>query len=122
MKLYTADILAGTTIEEVKSVEEGIELIKAYKEYDKHNEWYEEDFYEVVMDGIEEGRVETVWSPVHGWMKDWYAVQTSSDDDWGTGSYSLKEAIEMAKQIEGATMIAVIEMGEDPTCKDEILL
>lgn len=74
------------------------------------------------MDGIEEGRVETVWSPVHGWMKDWYAVQTSSDDDWGTGSYSLEEAIEMAKQIEGATMIAVIEMGEDPTCKNEILL
>lgn len=122
MKLYTADRQTGTTIEEVKSVEEGIELIKAYEEYDKRNEWYEEDFYEVVMGGIEEDRVETVWSPVHGWMKDWYAVQTSSDDDWGTGSYSLEEAIEMAKQIEGATMIAVIEMGEDPTCKNEILL
>lgn len=114
-KLYVADRRTGTTTIEVTSVEAGIELIKA-------NDCYEENFYEVVMDGIKEGRVETVWSPVHGWMKDWYAVQTSSDDDWGTGSYSLEEAIEMAKQTEGATMIAVVEMGEDPTCKNEILL
>lgn len=119
-KLYVADRQTGTTIEEITSVEVGIELIKGYEEMDKANDCYEENFYEVVMDGIEEGRVETVWSPVHGWMKDWYAVQTSSDDDWGTGSYSLEEAIEMAKQIEGATMIAVIEMGEDPVCVDEL--
>lgn len=117
-KLYVADRQTGTTIEEVKSVEAGIGLIKEYEEYNKNNDWYEPDCYEVVMEN--KGRVETVWSPVHGWMKDWYAVQTSSDDDWGTGSYSLEEAIEMAKQTEGASLIAVIEMGDDPVCVDEL--
>ena len=118
MKLYTADRKTGTIIEEVKSVEAGIGLIKEYEEDDKNNDWYEPDYYEVVMEN--KGRVETVWSPVHGWMKDWYAVQTSSDDDWGTGSYSLEEAIEIAKQTEGASLIAVIEMGDDPVCVDEL--
>lgn len=118
MKLYTADRKTGTTIEEVKSVEAGIGLIKEYEEDDKNNDWYEPDYYEVVIEN--KGRVETVWSPVHGWMKDWYAVQVTTEDDWENGSYSLEEAIEIAKQTEGASLIAVIEMGDDPVCVDEL--
>lgn len=117
MKLYTADRKTGTIIEEVKSVEAGIGLIKEYEEDDKNNDWYEPDYYEVVMEN--KGRVETVWSPIHGLSK-WYAVQVTTEDDWENGSYSLEEAIEIAKQTEGASLIAVIEMGDDPVCVDEL--
>lgn len=118
MKLYTADRKTGTIIEEVKSVEAGIELIKEYEEDDKNNDWYEPDYYEIVTEN--NGRVETVWSPIHGWLKKWYAVQVTTEDDWENGSYSLEEAIEIAKQTEGASLIAVIEMGDDPVCVDEL--
>jgi hypothetical protein len=49
----------------------------------------------------------------------WYAVMRDYDDDWGTGSYYLDTAIEMAKE-DGAEMVAVISIGSDPICIDEI--
>lgn len=52
----------------------------------------------------------------------WYAVQIDEDDnDWGFGSYNKDEAIEMAAQ-RNALKVAVIEMGSDPTCIDEIYM
>ena len=46
----------------------------------------------------------------------WYAVERDEEDnDWGTGSYDLEEAKEMARKYpEG--QIAVIEEGNDPIC------
>lgn len=51
----------------------------------------------------------------------WYAVQADSSDDWGTGSFNREKAVEMAKQW-GYPLIAVVEMGADPVCIDEIRL
>lgn len=54
---------------------------------------------------------------------DWYAVEMDEDDnDWGTGSYSLKEAKEMAEHmgakyiavIDGSECVQVIEMEQEP--------
>jgi len=56
-------------------------------------------------------------------MKNWYAVQRNTEDDWGTGSYDLNEAKQMAKaQMDEYpdTLIAVIEESENPVCVDEI--
>ncbi len=58
-------------------------------------------------------------------MKIWYAVMMNNEDnDWGTGSYNLDEAVKMAKQYresgEKDAYIAVIEDGDDPICVDEI--
>lgn len=50
----------------------------------------------------------------------WYAVQINREDDWGTGSYDLDEAIKMAKKMRDEypeTLIAVIE---NDTCIEEI--
>lgn len=53
----------------------------------------------------------------------WYAVEMDEDDnDWGTGSYSLKEAKEMAEHmgakyvavIDGSECVQVIEMEPEP--------
>lgn len=54
-------------------------------------------------------------------MKKWYAVQYDRDDnDWGTGSYNLEEAIKMCRE-NGYKRIAVIDMdGAEPVCIDEI--
>ena len=56
--------------------------------------------------------------------KKFYAVMADRDDtDWGTGSYSLDKAIEMVKEKKDVYpdgYIAVIEMGPDPICVDEI--
>lgn len=50
----------------------------------------------------------------------WYAVMTDNDDsDWGYGSYDLDEAREMLKKYPDG-YIAVIEMGNDPICVEEI--
>lgn len=52
----------------------------------------------------------------------WYAVQRDIDDnDWGTGSYDMQEAITMAKE-HGYERIAVIEEGNDPICVEEIMV
>lgn len=48
MKLYVADKETGTFIEEVKTIEEGLRLIKKYEQEDKENEEYTEDFYNIV--------------------------------------------------------------------------
>ena len=51
----------------------------------------------------------------------WYAVMRDNEDnDWGTGSYNIDEAMEMVKAYpEG--YIAVIDEGDgDPICVDEI--
>lgn len=47
-KIYTADRETGTFIEEVKSIEEALELIKKYEEQDKADGTFTEDFYDVV--------------------------------------------------------------------------
>lgn len=50
----------------------------------------------------------------------WYAVQTSREDDWGTGSYDMFEAIDMARKQRRyypGTLVAVIE---NDTCTAEI--
>lgn len=56
--------------------------------------------------------------------KKFYAVMADRDDtDWGTGSYSLDKAIEMVKEKKDVYpdgYIAVIEMGSDPICVEEI--
>lgn len=51
----------------------------------------------------------------------WYAVMMDDDEtnDWGTGSYYINKAIEMAKDMD-ADYIAVISIGSDPICIDEI--
>lgn len=52
----------------------------------------------------------------------WYAVESGPEDnDWGTGSYDLKEAIEMAKKYGDGAQIAVINNGPDPVCERVIL-
>lgn len=48
MKMYVADRETGTFIEQVNSIEEGLELIKEYESQDKVDETYSEDFYDVV--------------------------------------------------------------------------
>lgn len=54
-------------------------------------------------------------------MKKWYAVLKNREDtDWGTGSFDLKEAIEMMKVYGEDSLIAVIDNGDDPVCIDEI--
>ena len=53
-----------------------------------------------------------------------YAVMADREDtDWSLGSYSLEKAIEMVKEKKDVYpdgYIAVIEMGPDPICVDEI--
>lgn len=51
----------------------------------------------------------------------WYAVQADSSDDWSTGSFDREKAIEMAEKW-NYKLIAVVEMGTDPVCIDEIQL
>lgn len=57
-------------------------------------------------------------------MKTWYAVMMNrADNDWGYGSYDLEEAKMMLKeQEEPDGYIAVIEMGNDPICVEELTL
>lgn len=55
----------------------------------------------------------------------WYAVLSDSEDtDWGTGSYSYKEAVDMVQSLRtqghSDAHIAEIEMGVDPICVNEI--
>ena len=56
--------------------------------------------------------------------KKFYAVLVDREDnDFGTGSYNLDEAIEMVKfrkDVYPDAYIGVIEMGTDPICVDEI--
>lgn len=46
----------------------------------------------------------------------WYAVQETREDDWGTGSYSYNEAVQMLKN-QGCGLIAVID---GDVCVNEI--
>ena len=48
----------------------------------------------------------------------WYAVQETSEDDWGYGSYDYDEAVEMLKE-QGHGLIAVINE-ETNFCEEEI--
>ena len=56
--------------------------------------------------------------------KMWYACMVDREDsDFGTGSYSLDKAIEWVKDRKDVypdAYIAVVEMGNDPICVDEI--
>lgn len=47
-KMYTADKETGTFIDEVKSIEEGLNLIEKYESDDKAEGIYKENFYDVV--------------------------------------------------------------------------
>ena len=49
----------------------------------------------------------------------WYAVQETREDDWGYGSYSYDEAVEMLEE-QGHGLIAFINE-ETNFCEDEIL-
>ena len=55
-------------------------------------------------------------------MKTWYAaMRDREDDDWGTGSYNLDEAKDMARKMGTESYIAVIEESEyDNVCINEI--
>lgn len=59
-------------------------------------------------------------------MKTWYAVMMDREDnDWGTGSYDLEEAVNMVKKYRALgksdAYIAVIEESEhDAVCVEEI--
>lgn len=58
-------------------------------------------------------------------MKTWYAVLRDNDDnDWGTGSHNLAEAMQMARKLRAEgdqdAYIAVIDDGIDPVCVDTI--
>lgn len=48
----------------------------------------------------------------------WYAVQETSDDEWGYGSYNFDEAVQMLKA-QGHGLIAVIDE-ENNYCEKEI--
>ena len=51
----------------------------------------------------------------------WYAVERDAEDnDWGTGSYDYKEAVQMARELGPEAQIAVIEEGPDPICVEVI--
>ena len=58
--------------------------------------------------------------------KIWYAVlKDNEDNDWGTGSFDLGEALTMARNYRDNldcpdAYIAVIDDGPDPVCVDEI--
>lgn len=63
--------------------------------------------------------------------KYWYAVQRDPEDDWGSGSFDLDEAKEMARELgEETALIAVIDgdyddggnATADPICIEEIYL
>ena len=47
-KYYVSDKETGTFIEEVKTIEDGKDLIQQYEESDKADGTYEEDFYDIV--------------------------------------------------------------------------
>lgn len=50
----------------------------------------------------------------------WYAVlKDREDNDWGYGSWYLDEAVELAYGID-AEIIAVIKLGDDPVCIEEL--
>ena len=48
MKIYTADRETGTCIEEVKTIQEGYDLIAEYEKSDKEDGIYKPDFYDIV--------------------------------------------------------------------------
>lgn len=47
-KMYTADRETGTFIDEVKTVQEGLVLIREYEEADKRDGVFSEGFYDIV--------------------------------------------------------------------------
>ena len=47
-KIYVADKETGTFIEEIKTIQEGKQLIKLYEQDDKRNDCYTFDFYDIV--------------------------------------------------------------------------
>lgn len=50
----------------------------------------------------------------------WFCCQKDSEDDWGTGSFDLAEAVAICKD-KGYTLIGVIDDNErDPFCLDEL--
>lgn len=50
----------------------------------------------------------------------WYALQTSLEDDWGTGTYNKEKALKELENNEHYNHIAVILLGDDPICIDVI--
>ncbi len=46
--MYVADRQTGTLIDEITTIDEGLELIRQYEKVDKAEGAYEEDFYEIV--------------------------------------------------------------------------
>lgn len=88
----------------------------------------DEELQQATVLNIEEGNINegkefvVAISEVAYWLgAHWYAVEVDEDDnDWGTGSYDLDEAKEMARNYGPEARIAVISQGIDPVCVDVI--
>lgn len=91
MKYIIRDREAGNIIDEFQTMEEAERQLEAYEEEDKINGEYEPDFYEI-------------WTP-----DTWYAVQETSEDDWGTGSYYFQEAVAIANRM-GLNIICEVDI------------
>lgn len=81
------------------------DLVREYDLNEEEAEW----MVEALMD-METGNAPDTW----------YAVLTDKDDnDWGTGSYDMQTAFDMARDM-GAQYVAVIDKGGDPICTEII--
>lgn len=79
------------------------------REYEIREENGEFWLYNTTTGQSESDMMETV-EEVEDWFNQcapWYAVQETTEDDWGTGSHDLEEAKEMADRL-GYDIIAVI--------------
>lgn len=96
-KMYVADRQTGTFIEEIATVDEGLELIRQYEEADKAEGTYEEDFYEIVGEDhcAVTAQKETT-------MKKFYLIEVVNGDMYDTILPDEKnEAIKAARTIYG---------------------
>lgn len=50
----------------------------------------------------------------------WYAVVQSETDDWSNGAVNLEDAVELARNLDGATILAIDNTEEHPFVTDEI--
>lgn len=72
---------------------------------------------EVVYAELEEMLADRTAAVIQSDASKWYAVQESSEDEWGYGSYNYDKAVQMLHE-QGHGLIAVIENGEE--CVEEI--
>lgn len=102
---YIATLKQGDAL----TKEEWIDWIKG--EMKEHDEQISDEQVNWIIEKLEEDGY------VRGSV--FYAVQETREDGWDYGSYSFEKAAEMLKE-QGHGLIAVIEMGDDPLCVEEI--